>query len=101
MGHLHRAGDLVRIIGRWHTGEEKVVSSVRMYATDNGYYFHGVDGLIPPKDVELVRRHEGPVNPCGSECEREDVSHTCYCCRGVCWCEIKDRVAARSGDAPA
>lgn len=97
MGRMHRAGDILRITGRYHTGEEKAVSSVRMYATDNGYYFRGVDGLIPPKDTELVRRHEGP-NPCGSVCERADEAHTCYCCRGVCWCEVQRSVAERAAE---
>lgn len=94
MAPMYRVGDILRIIGKHHTGEEKAVSSVRMYATDNGYYFPGVDGLVPPRDVELVRRSKDG-NPCGVVCERdEDPRHTCEHCRGVCFCEVNKRVSA-------
>lgn len=87
MRRYHKAGDTVRVLEGPGMGRELVVSSVRMFATDNGYYLHGGDGLYPPKQVELVTERTGG-NPCGTECDsrKHNLVDTCDHCRGVCQC---------------
>lgn len=91
------AGDILRVINGPDKGMEGAVVAVRMFATDRGYYLQGGEGdLYDPKNVELVRKREGG-NPCGAECDNRshDQIDTCDHCRGMCWCEVKRRVANR------
>ncbi len=82
---MYRAGDLVTITDGELKGRTGEIVAVRMFATDNGYYLKGVEGLIPPSDVVLVQERAGG-NPCGAECDPGPYcsQHTCDHCRGVC-----------------
>ncbi|MFH8257578.1 hypothetical protein [Streptomyces roseolus] len=95
MGKYHVAGDIVLVLEGPEKGQTLAVSSVRMFAADNGYYLKGGSGLYPPKQVKLVA--ERPAgNPCGAECEERehDLVGTCYHCRGQCFCTLRREIAA-------
>lgn len=79
---MHRAGDQVCVLDGPDKGRTLQISSVRMFATDNGYYLRGGAGLYRPEQVRLARgRAEG--NPCGSECVHEHLP-VCDHCLGQC-----------------
>ncbi|TKS96317.1 hypothetical protein [Streptomyces lasalocidi] len=87
MRKCHRAGDSVLVLEGPEKGQTLTVSSVRMFATDNGYYLRGGSGLYSPKTVKLVaERPEG--NPCSTACDqgKHDALGTCDHCRGTCAC---------------
>jgi len=84
---FYRAGDIVTIINGPYNGHTSVILSVRMFATDSGYYLRGIDGLVSHKNVALAEERQG-TNPCGTECSprQHDLLDTCDHCRGVCLC---------------
>ncbi|MFF8932395.1 hypothetical protein ACF1AO_34595 [Streptomyces longwoodensis] len=84
-----KAGDSVLVLDGPEKGQTLTVSSVRMFAADNGYLLNGGRGLYPPKAVELVaERPDG--NPCGAACDpgKHDALSTCDHCRGTCTCAL-------------
>ena len=87
---MYLAGDVLRVTSGPDEGKEMAVVSVRMFATDSGYYLKGGQGLYGPSEVELAHRREGG-NPCGTECSTRshDLIDTCDHCRGVCFCEYR------------
>ncbi|MGQ4393822.1 hypothetical protein ACN6K5_003608 [Streptomyces violaceoruber] len=95
MRKYHKAGDTVLVLDGPEKGRRLTVSSVRMFATDNGYYLKGGDGLYSPKQVELAAERTAG-NPCGSACEerKHDLIDTCDHCRGVCFCWLDREMAA-------
>lgn len=86
---MHKAGDLVTVLDGPDQGQTLPIRSVRMFATDNGYYLVGGAGLYSPHMVALAReRTHG--NPCGEPCDaraHREVE-TCDHCRGVCHCHL-------------
>lgn len=89
MRKYHRAGDTVLVLEGPDKGRALTVSSVRMFATDNGYYLQGGSGLYSPQQVELAaERTDG--NPCGATCDarKHSVIDTCDHCRGTCRCAL-------------
>jgi len=87
---MYRAGDWVTITAGELQGQTLEIAAVRMFATDRGYYFRGVDGLIPSDRVSLARERIGG-NPCGTECDgrRHELIGTCDHCRGKCHCYLR------------
>lgn len=87
---MYKAGDHVLILIGEETGKTLPITSVRMFATDRGYYVRGGEGLYAPDQVRLVRERENG-NPCGQLCDQR--SHqtlkTCDHCRGVCTCKYR------------
>lgn len=95
MRKYHKAGDTLLVLEGPEKGHHLVVSSARMFATDNGYYLRGGAGLYSPKQVELVaERTDG--NPCGAVCDarKHDLMGTCDHCRGECLCWLDHELAA-------
>jgi hypothetical protein len=85
MQQYHKAGDSVLVLTGPDTGQTLVVTSVRMFAADPGYYLRGGSGLYPPGQVQLAaERADG--NPCGTACDprTHDALGTCDHCRGTC-----------------
>lgn len=84
---MYRAGDQVKILIGALTGTVRTVHSVRMYATDKGYYVRGGEGLYGPDQVEFVAASPDG-NPCGAPCDdrtHESAGYThCDHCRGAC-----------------
>ncbi|RSN55596.1 hypothetical protein DMH12_15365 [Streptomyces sp. WAC 04229] len=94
MGKYHKAGDQVRVLEGPESGQTLTVSSVRMFATDNGYYLKGGSGLYSPHQVELAaERITG--NPCGAACveRKHDLIGVCDHCRGECRCWLDREMA--------
>jgi hypothetical protein len=87
---FYKAGDIVTVINGPHNGQTATIGSVRMFASDSGYYLNGIDGLVSHKNVALHQERQGP-NPCGSPCIQKDhdLLDTCDHCRGVCLCSIR------------
>jgi hypothetical protein len=96
---MYRAGDWVIPLVGQHKGEEMSISSVRMFATDSGYYLKGdrEGGLYEPRQVKFSRERENG-NPCGRPCvpRLHEILGTCDCCRGKCFCVLQDAVARAS-----
>jgi hypothetical protein len=90
---------MVRILEGPEKGQTLPVSSVRMFATDNGYYLKGGSGLYSPKQVELAAGRTAG-NPCGAPCEdrKHDLIDTCDHCCGVCYCILRREMAADRAD---
>jgi hypothetical protein len=89
MSAMHKAGDWLTIVDGPDQGATLQVVSVRMFATDNGYYLAGGAGLYSPGRVVLAReRTDG--NPCGAPCDdhQHDELRTCDHCRGMCLCHL-------------
>jgi hypothetical protein len=84
MTRFYKAGDHVTITHGPGAGETREIASVRMFATDSGYYLRGRDGLYSHRDVRLARQSDG--NPCGHSCDAQDhrLIRTCDHCRGIC-----------------
>jgi hypothetical protein len=82
---MHLAGDWLTVVDGPDKGQTLPVASVRMYATDNGYYLVGGNGLYRPREVTLARGRTGG-NPCGSPCDgrSHELVDTCDHCRGMC-----------------
>lgn len=81
---MYRAGDHVLVrVGR-HAGHVLEIASVRMFATDNGYYLHDGEGLYAPNQVELAQERAG--NPCGTACDTRshNLIGACDHCLGNC-----------------
>ncbi|KAB7835709.1 hypothetical protein [Streptomyces mobaraensis] len=70
-------------------GKILMIQSVRMFATDNGYYLAGGAGLYHPQMVALERERVSG-NPCGTLCDAQEhrLITTCGHCRGVCPCRV-------------
>jgi hypothetical protein len=88
---MYRAGDLIAITADGpDKGRIVEITSVRMFATDSGYFAKDIDGLLPPNIVTLARERTGG-NPCGTPCNdrRHTLIDTCERCRGVCRCWLK------------
>jgi hypothetical protein len=87
---MHRAGDWITVTDGALKGQTFEIASVRMFATDNGYWVKGADGLLPPNQVALARERAGG-NPCGTDCtkHKHDLIGTCDHCRGVCLCRYR------------
>ncbi|MDV9186829.1 hypothetical protein R6L23_01015 [Streptomyces sp. SR27] len=84
---MHMAGDWLTVLDGPDKGKTLPVASVRMFATDNGYYLVGGAGLYDPRMVVLTcERSDG--NPCGAPCDdrQHDALKTCDHCRGMCRC---------------
>lgn len=91
---MYRAGDKVRILRGHGKGTVKEILSVRMYASDAGYYLpderYG-PGLHLAWNVELVALRTGG-NPCRADCDTHAHETTradgydghCDHCRGRC-----------------
>ncbi len=84
---MHKAGDLVTVLEGPDKGRALTVRSVRMFATDNGYYLAGGAGLYGPRMVALKQERTGG-NPCREPCDAREhgLIRTCDHCRGVCSC---------------
>ncbi|MET9956018.1 hypothetical protein ABZ135_31360 [Streptomyces sp. NPDC006339] len=84
---MHKAGDWLTITRGPDKGKTLQVSSVRMFAADNGYYLCGGRGLYSPKDVQMDRARDGG-NPCAAPCtaRQHDLTGVCDHCLGVCRC---------------
>jgi hypothetical protein len=82
---MHRAGDWLTVLDGPGKGCTLPVASVRMYATDNGYYLIGGGGLYRPHQVTLARERTDS-NPCNQPCDdqKHKLTDTCDHCRGVC-----------------
>ncbi|MFJ4152769.1 hypothetical protein ACIP10_35070 [Streptomyces galbus] len=95
MRKYHIAGDAVLVLEGPGKGQTLTISSVRTFATDNGYHLRGASGLYSPRQVELVaERLDG--NPCGTTCDQgqHDALSTCDHCRGTCTCALRRELAA-------
>ncbi|MEU1134439.1 hypothetical protein ABZ383_32040 [Streptomyces sp. NPDC005900] len=81
----YKAGDWLTILDGPGHGTTLQVNSVRMFATDNGYYLTGGAGLYSPQMVTLARERTNG-NPCGAPCDTalHHLIGTCDHCRGVC-----------------
>ncbi|MGV9278028.1 hypothetical protein [Streptomyces griseosporeus] len=92
---MYRAGDTVLVLEGPEAGQSLMISSVRMFATDNGYYLRGGSGLYSPKQVQLAAERTGG-NPCGEPCNdrKHDLIGTCDHCRGQCNCALYRALAA-------
>lgn len=89
---MHRAGDEVTVLEGPEKGRTLQITSVRKYASDNGYHLRGGSGLYPPRRVRLAReRTEG--NPCATACEHDRVED-CQHCLGQCSCALRREMAA-------
>jgi hypothetical protein len=87
---FYKAGDIVTVTIGPNAGLIAEITSVRMFATDSGYYLRGGEGLYAHRDVIFTRaRTDG--NPCGKPCSTSDHAaiDTCDHCRGVCLCRIR------------
>ncbi|GGV19843.1 hypothetical protein GCM10010275_71890 [Streptomyces litmocidini] len=80
MTRFLKAGDHVLITAGFGAGETREITSVRMFATDSGYYLRGGDGLYEHRNVALARERTG--NPCDTR--SHDLIDTCDHCRGIC-----------------
>jgi hypothetical protein len=86
---MYKAGDWLVVLDGPGKGKTLKVTSVRMFATDNGYYLAGEAGLYPPPMVALARERTSG-NPCSNPCDdrRHRALGTCDHCRGVCHCHL-------------
>lgn len=82
---MHKAGDWLTILEGPSNGKTLEVMSVRMFASDGGYYLVGGAGLYSPRMVALARERTGG-NPCGQAFDdrMHDLLKTCDHCRGMC-----------------
>lgn len=87
---MYRAGDWITVTDGELQGQTVQITSVRMFATDAGYWAKGVDGLLPPNRVVLAHERSGG-NPCGAQCSvrAHELIGTCDHCRGVCLCRFR------------
>lgn len=89
---MHKADDRPTVLTGPGRGKTLEVVSVRMFATDNGYYLASGAGLYSTDMVALARERVNG-NPCGDPCSEveHEALRTCDHCRRVCACRLRHR----------
>ncbi|MGW2594771.1 hypothetical protein ACWCXC_31520 [Streptomyces sp. NPDC001515] len=92
---MYKAGDKLTVHVGTLAGQVREITSVRVFATDNGYYVKGGEGLYGPDQVSLYAERTGG-NPCGADCDARDhrMIGVCDHCTGKCFGGHADAVAS-------